>query len=133
MQVRKDEYKIKIDKNIYFNVFHKKLDIGFGPAVSLYIHNIEFLKFDCFGKNLGHYHIFNGINNERIYFSEITVEEQINKILFELTNNINTFLLSSNNKKIKSLILPNDFNLKIIAIKNKMLEYENNYYAHLRN
>jgi hypothetical protein len=76
-------------------VFHKNLPIEFGPAVSLYVKNIEFLKFDCFG-NGGHYYIMNGKNNDRIWFDEKTVEDQILKASEQLLNNIPTFLSTSN-------------------------------------
>ena len=42
--MRKDIY---IQDNLYFLVFHKTLIKGFGSAVSLYINDYEFLKFDC--------------------------------------------------------------------------------------
>ena len=131
--IRKDSYKINIQYGLYLLVFHKTIDIGFGSAVSVYINNFEYLKFDCFGFEKGHYHIYDNVNNEIIYFSEKTCEEQINRIVFELTNNINLYLQKSNKKSIKNFII-NMVSLlnKIDEMKNKMLEYESTFYSHLR-
>ena len=100
MTVRKDVLKIEIQENAYMLVYHKNLDIGFGPALGLYLYDIEYLKFDFFGEEKGHYHIFNKKRDVRIYFKERTVLEQINKVAHELTNNIQTYLEGSKNKKI---------------------------------
>jgi len=129
--MRKDIYKVHIQDNLYFLVFHKTLIKGFGSAVSLYINDYEYLKFDCFGENKGHYHIYNKINEE-IYFTEKTCEEQINKTCNLLTN-INVFLAKSNRKDIKYLKIDMDnFINKIDIIMNKMLEYEYKYYSSSR-
>ena len=129
---RNDIYKVTIQDNLYFLVFHKNLPICFGSALSLYINNFEFLKFDCFGENKGHYHIYNNKKNETIYFTEKTPEEQINKT-FELINNINLFLNKSNRINIQNFKIDMDtFLNNLDHIKNKMLEYECNFYSFLR-
>jgi hypothetical protein len=128
---RKDIYKVDIQPNLYFLVFHKTLPKGSGPAVSLYINNYEFLKFDCFGEKKGHYHIYDA-GNEEIYFSEKTCDEQIQKIC-ELLTNINFILQKSNKRDIKNIIIDmNTFIPKINEVKIKMLEYENKFYSALR-
>ena len=126
MSLRKDIYKLNIQKNAYLSIFHKNLENGFGPAVSLYIYDIEVLKFDCFGDKLGHYHIFND-SNQTIYFDETTVEDQINRIKIEL-NDISKYLILFNNIKIKNF----KFDMNIIAekiqiMKTMMLDYEKKY------
>ena len=130
--IRKDIYKINIQDNLYFLVFHKKLPKGFGSSVSLYINDTEYLKFDCFGEKKGHYHIYDNVKNEEIYFSEKTCEEQINRSC-ELINNINVFLNQSSRIDIKNFNIDmNKFVSKIDDIKNKMLEYEYKFYSLLR-
>ena len=128
MSLRKDVYKLNIQKNAHLLIYHKNLEIGFGPAVSLYIHNIEFLKFDCFGDKLGHYHIYNNSNNETIYFDETTVDDQINRTVIEL-NDITKYLILNNNNKLKNF----KFNMNILAakieiMKTIMLDYEKKFY-----
>ena len=129
MSVRKDSYKIYVQENVYLLIFHKNVDIlGKGVAVSLYIHNIEFLKFDCLGNKEGHYHIYN--NNNRIFFSENTVEDQINKTVYELSNNIHVYLSSCKNIQLKEFKLNIELlKNKMDEMKNKMMEYENKYYS----
>ena len=130
--IRKDIYKVNIQDNLYFLVFHKTLIKGFGPSVSLYINNFEFLKFDCFGENNGHYHIYDNKINKEIYFIEKTCEEQINKTC-ELIKNINIFLNKSNRIDIQNFKIDmTNFVNKIDEIKNKMLEYEYKFYSLLR-
>ncbi len=129
--VRKDLYKINLHDNSYLLVFHKTYNEGFGPAFSLYIGNKEFMKFDCYGENKGHYHIYNK-NSQLIYFNEKTCEEQIDKSIDELLNNVNTYIKLSSDKKIKNF----NINIEILKsktdeLKNKMLEYEK-FYSHLR-
>jgi hypothetical protein len=92
----------------------------------------EGVKFDCFGENKGHYHIYNDKRNEEIYFSEKSCQEQINRTC-DLLNNINVFLNKSNRIDIQDFKIDmNNFVNKINDIKNKMLEYEYNFYSLLR-
>ena len=128
--IRKDIYKIDIQDNLYFLVFHKTLPIGFGSAVSLYINDYEFLKFDCFGENKGHYHIHDDTRNEEIFFTQKTCEEQIQQTCY-LIKNITLFLNKSSRKDIQNFKIDdmNNFVNKLDIIKNKMLEYENTFYA----
>jgi len=119
MSVRKDIVKIPIQANAYFFVYHKNLDIGYGPTLLLVINDKEILKFDCFGNKLGHYHFMNG---KRIFFKESTVDEQIDKSIQEIVKNIDKY----NFNKTKLL-------LKLIEVKTLLIEYENKFYKHLRN
>jgi hypothetical protein len=131
--IRKDIYKIDIQDNLHFLVFHKTNNGGFGAAVSLYINEYEYLKFDCFGKKKGHYHIYDGITNDTIYFTEKTSIEQIMRTCYELINNINVFLIKSNREDIKNIkINMESFITKIEIVRNKMLEYEHKFYSSLR-
>ena len=131
--IRKDIYKIDIQDGLYFLVFHKTFNGGFGSAVSLYINEYEYLKFDCFGEDKGHYHIYDNITNETIYFTEKTCDEQITRTSYELINNIGFYLNKSNIEGIKNFKISfKDFINKIEEVKNKMLEYEYNFYSTLR-
>lgn len=128
MSLRKDQYTINIQPNLHVLVFHKDLPIGYGSAVSLYVNNIEFLKFDCFGKS-GHYHIMNGKNKNRIWFSQKDVEWQILKTHDEMLNNITLYLSTCDDLQIKNDLLKD----KMEEMKNKMFEYEKMYYSNKRN
>jgi hypothetical protein len=133
MSVRKDLVKIDIQANAYFLVYHKSLDIGMGPTIGLYLFNTEFLKFDCFGILKGHYHIFNKKNNDRLYFTEATVVEQIDKSISELTNNISKYLETSPNRSIRNFVFDKHTLIsKLAEAKHIMAQYENNFYATIR-
>ena len=54
---RQDCVEIPIQDGAYLLVFRKDLDFGQGPALSLYIHGLEVLKFDCYGPGKGHLHV----------------------------------------------------------------------------
>jgi len=131
--IRKDIYKIDIQDNLYFLVFHKIYNGDFGPAVSLVIYNNEFLKFDCLGKNKGHYHIYVNNQIETIYFTEKSSLEQIDRSVYELRNNINNFLKKHDRDDIQNFEIDmNTFLNKIDEVKSKLLEYEHTHYSLLR-
>jgi len=114
--IRKDVVKMNINDKDYLLVYHKDIDIGFGSTVAFYKNHknkiIEFLKYDCFGKTHGHYHSVLK-TKDRIYFTEETVEEQINVAC---------------NKLMKIGISKNILD----EVKELMIDYENKYYKHLR-
>jgi hypothetical protein len=133
MALRKDVVKIDIQANAYVLVYHKFLDIGSGSSIGLYLYNKEFLKFDCFGSRKGHYHVFNKKTDKRIYFTEQTAKEQIEKTIHELTNNINSYLVTSPNIKIKKFVFDtNLLKLKLAEAKQILMNYEDKFYAAMR-
>jgi hypothetical protein len=102
--VRHDLEEIEIEKNLKLLVYWKALTIGKGPAVILQAFENEILKFDCFGKNKGHYHIAPHYDF-RIFFIEETVPDQISRTIKELRLNGFRYLKSQNDSRFKSLIL----------------------------
>ena len=130
MALRKDVVKIDIQENAYVLVYHKFLDIGSGSSIGLYLYNTEYLKFDCFGLGKGHFHVFNKKNNKRIYFTEQTAKEQIDKSVDELTNNISKYLALSPNRKIRKFIFDKDqLTTKIAEAKHILIGYEDTFHA----
>lgn len=119
MSLRKDLYKIDIDTDISLLVFHKDIiSVGFGPAISLYINDVEFFKFDCFGPEKGHYHILDG---DRIFFSEKSVIDQIARSITDLNDIIKKYYIDTE-------LLTN----KLSEAQRKMVEYETTYYEKSR-
>ena len=64
--------------------------LGWGPAVALYVHGHEVLRFDCFGEG-GHYHFIHfigsvelGAQEHRLFFLKKTRTVQIERAEFEL-------------------------------------------------
>ncbi len=102
---RKDVSNIRVQDDVYFQVYWKVEEIGKGPAVVVFIFGEEILKFDCFGKDKGHYHIKGnkGAFRKRIFFEESNASEQIDKTIAELNNNLKIYLQLNNRQKVKEL------------------------------
>ena len=91
-RVRHDVTRIEVDDRAHIEVFWKDMEIGKGPALSLFIENSEVLRFDCFGKDRGHFHValFKPRTTEadRLYFAEATRIGQIDRAVHEITRNL---------------------------------------------
>ena len=127
-KLRKDFKNIKIQENVYFQVYWKVLEIGKGPAVILFIFGEEILKFDCFGKDKGHYHINseNSSFSEKIFFEEISASDQIERTISELRNNLNLILKQNKRKKVRELeIVQEKYDHAIVEVKFNMLNFLN--------
>lgn len=99
---RMDLKEISISENLSFLVYWKVLEIGKGPAVILKAFGKEILKFDCFGKKDGHFHIAPHYEF-RIYFTEETVPDQIQRTLTELRINALRYLAFQPEPQIRAL------------------------------
>ena len=131
--IRKDLYCIQTQDNLSLLVFHKEFNGGFGPALSLTIYGHEFLKFDCFGEEKGHYHVYDDVTNDTIYFTEKTVMEQTVRSFYELLNNVNVYLKKSNRLNIQNFVIDmNTFTQPFEELKRKMIQYEETYYSKRR-
>ncbi|BAY19667.1 hypothetical protein NIES21_55320 [Anabaenopsis circularis NIES-21] len=96
----------EIQPQVLIKVYWKILPIGKGPALELIVSGDHILRFDCFGEDDGHYHIFSGYeypDRDRIYFPEKTVTEQINRTIFELNHNLSCFLQLHRSRDIRNL------------------------------
>ncbi|WP_290480459.1 MULTISPECIES: hypothetical protein [unclassified Hyphomonas] len=93
---RRDLKIFSISPDAELHVFWKVLPIGRGPAFSLFIHEDEVLRFDCFGEDEGHYHAHFergwSAAQTRLYFFEASESEQIDRVEFELLNNLDYYL-----------------------------------------
>lgn len=116
----KDEVIFKVQEDVIFQVYWKSLSIGTGPAVILKVFNEEILKFDCFGKEKGHYHIAPHYHF-RIYFIEETVEEQIHRTIKELEMNGLRYLKMQKDPKIKALNINTPSYIENLKLVNKTL------------
>jgi hypothetical protein len=80
---------------MFMEVYWVAEPVGPGPGASIYIHNDEVLRFDCFGSDLGHYH-FNIRQSRfvpsgeltRIYFPPGTVPEHIENAAMQFRRNL---------------------------------------------
>jgi hypothetical protein len=100
LKARNDKQCFKVDDRVILSVFWKNIPIGCGPAICLFSHNKEVLKFDCFGPGKGHFHIttthpwkWNNKGREtRLYFKEQQITDQIERSIFELDKNLHYYL-----------------------------------------
>ena len=89
---RKDCKVIKTQDGVEVHVFWKQVGAGSGPSCSVFVLGHELMKFDCFGDTDGHYHIAlpsrAGSTCNVLRFDVATVEEQIDRAVFEVANNL---------------------------------------------
>lgn len=105
--LRKDCEIIKVQEHVYFQTYWKVVADGKGPATILYLFGIETIKFDCLGKDKGHFHV-NPNNPEPqdggiILIPEKTCREQITRCVFEFQCNIGYYISRNIDKRICNL------------------------------
>lgn len=106
-QVRKDVEIISIQPGLELVVYWKVLKIGKGPAVILRADGNEILKFDCFGKNEGHFHVIPNYGS-RIHFEEESALDQIERTAQELNMKSQTYLHKLEGNKFQKIIIDQD-------------------------
>lgn len=112
---RRDVTRLSIQPGVELHVFWKVLPIGHGPAFSLFMHDEEVLRFDCFGKDNGHYHASfeygASARQSRLYLGEPSADLQISRVEFELLHNLGYYLQRHPWHRIRSTDIDTD-NLK---------------------
>jgi hypothetical protein len=102
----------------------------FGPAANLVVHGSDIMRFDCLGHPLGHYHVAarypHGIRNGlvgEIWFPEKTIEEQIERTMFELQRNSGFYLQKHPRRRVRDTRLDQERLAGVCAeMKSRMLE-----------
>lgn len=106
-RVRRDSRRIEVDENFCIEVFWKDVAAGRGPAMSVFVRGHELLRFDCFGRDRGHFHAAladpPGDSSRRIYFREVTSREQIERSLREVETNLRHYQQRSGIRSIRTL------------------------------
>jgi hypothetical protein len=87
---RKEIKMLLIQPGFEMDVFYRNIDgKDVGVAVSVYVLDMEIIRFDCFGE-LGHYHMFTGNNlnsdTGHVAFTSSVIGEQIQQIVVILRN-----------------------------------------------
>lgn len=108
----RDPVFVKVTPDIVFETYWKDVEAGRGPALIVWHRYRKILKFDCFGKGRGHYHISLSVHsartdaNDRIYLPEETIEAQIERVAFELRTNIVYYLARGPYRSARKAIIP---------------------------
>ena len=125
---RMDLKRFQVSEDFYIDVFWKELPIGVGPALSVYLFGYEVLKFDCFGKDKGHFHVKSMVpeknTDSRIFFYEESREAQIEHTLYELLHNLTYYQIRSPQKGVRDLTIDHRKLEQLIpTIRSLMLSY----------
>jgi hypothetical protein len=95
----RDPAFVTANRQLVFETYWKDVEAGRGPALIVWLDYRKILKFDCFGKERGHYHVAlpawarRSVEFDRIFLPEDTVEAQIERVVFELRQNLRYYLL----------------------------------------
>lgn len=103
-QQKKDLVVYPIQDQVKLEVYWRDDAGGRGPASSLYVYEEEVFRFDCFGDSQGHCH-FNLKQNkgQRWYYQEGTVQENIDRSVFEMTKNLPFCLRTNHDSNVQSV------------------------------
>jgi hypothetical protein len=102
----------------------------FGPVAGLVVHGSDILRFDCLENSRGHYHLASryphgvrkGLVGE-IWLPETTLEEQVDRAIFELQRNSGHFLQMHPRRKVRNTRLDGERLAAVCAqLRAKMLE-----------
>lgn len=87
-RIRIDPSRIDVQPDMYFLVYYKSLTTGEGVSISVYIRGREYLKYDCHGVAVGHYHTYDG---KRVCFREgSTRTDQVCASLLDIWRNLDS-------------------------------------------
>lgn len=121
--IRKDVEIIPIQKDLELVVYWKVLEIGKGPALILRAHKKEILKFDCFGKDDGHFHAAPNYG-KRIFFDEQSAMAQIDRTTSELKKNAQSHLKNQKETEIYKMEIDQEKFIDAVEdARNKMIYF----------
>jgi hypothetical protein len=110
-ETRRDLQRIPMGDDARLEVFWKDLEIGRGPAVSVFVCDEEILRIDCFGPGSGHMHaafFLPAEGEDRLFLPEPTIREQIRRAEFEIARNLEYYRCRVSNPAIRDLTLDAD-------------------------
>lgn len=138
-QVRRDVVRYPIQTDVYLETYWKIFGLGQGPSLIFYAYGNEVLKFDCYAGK-GHCHIQLVTQTpgceDRLALREQTVEEQIERAIFEVTRNLTYWIqrhpspkvnyLKVDRKKLQEAVQEAKVNL--LTYHQKLLEIHPSFY-----
>ena len=131
---RQGVVNFEIQKDASLQVYWKDVDLGRGPGAALYVRGAEILRFDCFGAGKGHYHVHPAEKSplgpkgqNRLHFFERTIEEQVERAVFEITRNAAYYLERSRDPRVQRFRLqPGRLEETAALARDRMLQYTRN-------
>ena len=126
-QERHDWVEYPIQDNVRLEVYWRDDRGGRGPAASLYMHDDEVLRFDCFGGDQGHCHMnLKQTRGQRWYYLEGTVKEHIKQAGFDLRKNYEFCIRSSQDERIQRVkIEPEKLEVAAGQMESRLAEIAN--------
>ncbi|MGB3509301.1 MAG: hypothetical protein WBA93_08675 [Microcoleaceae cyanobacterium] len=127
-QIRNDVVDFEIAENVGLEVYWKIVKVAEGPSVIFHALGYEILRFDTYIGGQAHCHIqlieCQQKSKSRLFLPEKTVEEQIERAIFELEKNLYYWLQRHPDRQIRMLKI-DQTRLKIATEKarGKMLEF----------
>ena len=119
-----DVVTIPVQDDVVIEAYWVVLEKEWGPRASLYVHEHEVLRLDCFGAESGHMHVnFQGLARYRgrMYFPQGTVREHIDRGLFELERNLGWALAMNCRPKIHNTVIdPHKLRLGVDRLRMQM-------------
>ncbi|MDJ1172692.1 hypothetical protein [Roseofilum capinflatum] len=106
-ETRRDIVHFSITENSGLQVYWKSLKAGVSVAVIFCTFEYEALRFDCFLSGKGHFHLqlmeCQDKCKEHLLMAESIVEEQIDRAIFELENNLYYYLQRHPDRRVRVL------------------------------
>jgi len=126
-QERHDLVEYPIQENVTLQVYWRDDRGGRGPPASLYVHDDEVLRFDCFGGDQGHCHVnLKQTRGHRWYYPEGTARDHIERSAFELRVNHPFSLRTNQDARIQTVrIDPEKLKQVTDQMQDKLLEFAN--------
>jgi hypothetical protein len=95
-QPRHDLTKFPVQEAVWVEVYWRDDAAGRGPCASLYVSDVEVMRFDCYDGDQGHCHV-NFVQNrgQRWYYPPGPVRQHIEQTGYDLGRNV-AFALKSN-------------------------------------
>ncbi len=103
--------RIDIQPDVYIRVSWKDRENGRGPWAALHVDGEEVLRFDCFGVNRGHYHVYPARSHEdgdeqwHREFGDLTTDVQIELSVREIVEHAQRHLAGSASVAVRSVRL----------------------------
>ena len=102
-----DLIEYPIQDNVLLQVYWRDDVGGRGPAASIYVHDDEIMRFDCFGGDNGHCHInLRQTRGRRWMYPEGSFQDHIQQSLFDLRTNLTFCLNTHQDAHIQEVHIP---------------------------